>query len=142
MAETVATASQTLTAVTPEIHKVAPITGFTTLWGVTINPMVIALLIVALVMIYIVYQGTRHNHFNPWDLVQDVKADGSRVASGIKTTYQAAFLLSSYVIIDQEVKNSLTEGIFIAYLGTWCASLIAKVVFDKDGPIKIPGGDR
>lgn len=142
MAGTVATASQTLTAITPEIHKVAPITGFTTIWGITINPMVITLAIIAAIVGTLIYRGVKANHFNPYDLVQDIKADGSRVASGIKITYQAAFVISSWVVIDQEIKGTLNDAIFAGYLATWCASLIAKVVWDKQEPIRIPGSDR
>jgi hypothetical protein len=133
-----ATATVTATT-TPEIHSTAPINGFTTIWGITINPSVIVLGIVLVTFLYLIWQGNKKNSFNIWDLFQDIKCDGTRVASGIKCAYQVSFLLSSWVIIDQEIKGSLSEGVFLAYLGTWCLSLIAKVVFDKQDPPKIPG---
>jgi hypothetical protein len=42
------------------------------------------------------------------------------------------------VIVDQEIKGTMTEGVFLAYLGVWCASLIAKVVFDKKDMPALP----
>lgn len=123
-----------------EIHHSPPISGFTTLFGVSVNPMVILGLAVAIVLVYLIWDGKRKNNFNPWDLIQDVRAEGVRVASLIKTSFMAAFLVSTMVVLDQEFKNTLSEGIFMAYLGTWCASLIAKVVFDKQDPPKFGAG--
>ncbi len=128
------TATQTLTTVTPEIHKVAPISGFVTLFGVSINPMVIALAIVLGCVVYTLWKAQREagrNTFDVYDLIMDTLPDGKRRASGIKCTYQTAFIVSTWVVIDQEIKGILTEGLFFAYLSVWCASLIAKVVFDK-----------
>lgn len=142
MADTIATASQTLTAITPEIHKIAPINGFTTIMGITINPMVIVLALVLATLGYFLWQGQRRsgqNTFDVWDLVMDRFPDGTRRASGIKSTYQVAFLVSTWVIVDQEIKGTLNDAIFGLYLGTWCASLIAKVVFDKQDPPQFPG---
>ncbi len=137
MASGTVTATATATPVTPEIHNTAPINGFTTIWGVTVNPSVIVLAIVIVTFLYLIWQGNKKNNFNIWDLFQDVRDDGRRIASGIKCTYQVAFLLSSWVIIDQEIKGTLADAVFGLYLGTWCASLIAKVVFDKQAPPQI-----
>jgi hypothetical protein len=105
--------------------------------------MAVVICVAVLFFIWFVHTGVKKNNFNIWDLVQDVKAEGMRVASVIKSTFVSSFLVSTMVIIDQEFKNTLTEGMFGLYLGTWCASLIAKVVFDKSGPIAIPtAGDK
>ena len=140
------TPTASIVQIVPEIHKIAPITGFTTIWGITINPSVIVLALVACGVIYMLWQGQRDNgknSFDVWDLIMDRLPDGTRRASGIKYAYQMAFLLSSWVVVDNEIKSTLTEGIFGLYLGTWCASLIAKVVFDKSDPIKFPtAGDK
>ncbi len=147
MTTTVATASQTLTAITPEIHKVAPVSGYVTIWGITVYPMMAVLVLVLLTFGYFLWQGQRSNGkntFDAWDLIMDTLPDGSRRASGIKTTYQTAFIISSWVIIDQELKGTLTATIFGLYLATWCASLITKVVFDgKAAPtFTLPGSDK
>ncbi len=140
MADT--TATQTLTTVVPEIHKVPPISGFVTIFGITINPMVIVLGVVLGTVLYVLWRGQRahgRNTFDAWDLVMDTLPDGTRRASGIKCTYQTSFILSSWVVVDQEIKATLNDAIFGLYLGTWCASLIAKVVFDKNVAPTIPG---
>ncbi len=139
---------QTINQITPEIHKMEPITGFVKVFGVTINPMVIALGIVLCAVLYMLWKAQRdkgRNSFDVFDLFMDTLPNGTRRASGIKSTYQTSFILSSWVIVDQEIKGVLTGELFIAYLGTWCASLIAKVVFDKpDAPVpfgKKPEGE-
>lgn len=145
MTTTVATASQTLTAVTPEVHKVPPVTGFTSVWGIEVNPMALVLIALVCLAAYILWKAQRSNGkntFDVWDLVMDTKPDKTRTASGIKSAFQSAFVLSSWVIVDQEIKGTLTEGLFMAYLGTWCLSLIAKVVFEKTDPPKLPGSDK
>lgn len=121
------------------------INGFTTIWGVTINPMVIVLCLAVVGILYLLWRGQRDagsNSFDIWDLVMDIGPDGKRRASSIKCCFQAAFLLSSWVIVDQEIKGVLTEAIFGLYLFTWCASLIAKVVYDKKDPPSIPKKDQ
>lgn len=130
----------TVTLTVP-VAPAPPISGFVTIWGITINPSVIVLTVAAAALIYLLWQGQRDegkNTFDLWDLIMDTTATGRR-ASGIKFAYQAAFMLTSWVIVDQEIKGTLTESVFGLYLGTWCASLIAKVVFDKQEPPKLPG---
>src|SRR6478736_68607 len=88
-------------------------------------------------VVYFLWKGQRDqgkNSFDVWDLVMDTLPDKTRRASGIKTTYEISFLLSSWVIVDREIKGTLDSGIFGLYLSVWCASLIAKVIFDKPNP--------
>lgn len=134
------TATQTLTTITPEIHKVTPVSGWTNILGVEVNPSVAIFTLVVITIVYALYRAQKSgyaNNFNAWDLVMDLKPDGTRVTSGIKFAYQCAFVLSSWVVIDNQIKGTLTEGIFGLYLSVWCASLIAKVVWDK--PIDVTG---
>lgn len=133
-------AVQAVAQATPEIHKIPPVTGFVTVWGVTINPMAIVLTALLCIAAGILWQAQRshgRNTFDIWDLVMDTLPDGTRRASGIKSAFQTAFVLSSWVIVDQEIKGALGEAVFGLYLATWCASLIAKVVFDKQDPPQI-----
>lgn len=108
--------------------------------------MAIVLVLVLSTVAYIAWRGQRQagqNTFDVYDLVMDTLPDGTRRASGIKVSYQVAFITSTWVIVDNELKGSLSEGIFGLYLGTWAASLIAKVIFDKpDPPRFFEGGDR
>jgi hypothetical protein len=91
---------------------------------------------------YMVWQAQRkhdRNTFDIWDLVMDTLPDGTRRASGIKVAFQLSFLTTTWVIVDNELKATLNDGIFGLYLGTWCASLITKVIFDKPDPPKFMG---
>lgn len=136
--------TQSITQIIPEIHNMAPITGFVKVFGVETNPSVIVLVCVLCSLGYVLWKGQRaegKNTFDVWDLVMDTLPNGSRRTSGIKTAYQFAFLLSSWVVVDNQIKGTLSEGIFGLYLGTWCASLIAKVIFDKQDPPKLPAKD-
>ena len=137
-----ATATATAIPIQPEIHHIPPVTGFTTIGGITVNPSVIMLSLAIATVIFILWKGQREggrNSFDIWDLVMDTLPDGTRRASGIKCAFQGGFILSSWVIIDQEIKSTLNEAVYGLYLATWCASLIAKVVFDKKDPPSLPG---
>lgn len=119
-----------------------PVSGYTTIMGITFYPMMIVLALALATFGYFLWRGQRddgRNTFDAWDLIMDTLPDGARRASGIKTTYQTAFIISSWVIIDKEIKGTLDDGVFGLYLATWCASLIAKVVFNAKDTIKIPG---
>jgi aconitase B len=128
----------------PEAHDVtadAPtrlISGFTTIWGVTINPSALAMGVLVLAIIAFLAWAHWRRHFSVFDLITDRMPDGTQKASGIKFSFLSAFILSSWVIFDQEIKLKLAEGMFGLYLATWCASLIAKVVFDKKDMPDLP----
>jgi len=57
--------------------------------------------------------------------------DETRRASGIKITFQICFFVSTWVIVDRELKGTLDAALFGVYSATWAASLIAKVIFDQ-----------
>lgn len=145
MAEPITPITTTITQIVPEIHKTEAVSGFVTVWGMTINPMAMVLIGLICMAAYALWNAQRsqgRNTFDIWDLVMDTLPDKTRRTSGIKSTYQAAFLLSSWVIVDQEIKGVLSDAVFGLYLGTWCASLIAKVVFDAQKPLALPGGEK
>jgi hypothetical protein len=100
----------------------------------SINPMLVVLLLGLTLVGYFLWQGQRsqgENTFDVWDLFMDTLPDGSRRASGIKCAFQISFYISSWVIVDREVARTLDAALFGVYTGVWCASLIAKVVFDQ-----------
>ncbi len=117
-----------------------PVSGFTTIWGFTINPMVIVLTLAIVAVIVLLWraQKERGNDFDFWDLLMDVQADGSRKASVAKGAFMLTFALSSWVVVDQEIKGTLTDTIFSAYLLTWAGSLIASVIFKKTDMPELP----
>lgn len=70
--------------------------------------------------------------FNAFDLIME----NGRV-SKISLAYMLVLLVSTWVIVDMEMKGKLTEGMFGMWLGAWVAPLIAKVVFNKS---EMPSG--
>src|SRR5882724_10369497 len=111
--------------VTPEVH---PISGFVQVGGYNINPSAILLAFVAVVIIWTLWKAQRdrgENTFNVWDLVMDTLPPtpallhGGRKASVIKTCFMGAFLVSTWVVFDQDIKLSaqLTQT-FTIYMAT------------------------
>lgn len=128
--------------------------GFVTVWGVSISPMAAVLILVIAVAAYGLWKAQRDsgkNTFDVWDLMMDTIAptpgqpESSRRASAIKLFFNGAFILSSWLVVDQELKNSpLLPSIFGIYMATWGAALIAKVVYDAKAipNFNIPGGKK
>lgn len=131
----------TATAVTPEVH---PITGFVQIWGMSINPSAVLLAVIALFVLWALWKAQRdkgENTFNVWDLVMDTLPPtaalphGGRKASVIKTCFMGAFLVSTWVVFDQDIKLSPQfSQAFTIYMATWGAALIAKQIWDQKGP--------
>ena len=131
-------------AATPVVPETHPISGFVQLWGMSINPSAILLACIVLVVIIVLWQAQRDrgaNTFNVWDLIMDTLPPtpalpyGGRKASVIKTCFMGAFLLSTWLLFDQEIKLSpLVPQIFTIYMATWGAALIAKQIWDQKGP--------
>lgn len=121
--------------------------GFVTVWGITFSPMVCVLVLLLAWVVYFLWRGQRQagrDTFDVWDLIMDTLPDGSRRASIIKITFFIAFGISSWVIVNEEIKATLRPDIFGIYMATWCSSLIAKVIWDKKDPpkLELPGGTR
>lgn len=133
---TVVTVAPTLQ---PEVHT-EQITGFVTfhLFGqaITINPMVCILGLIIIYGTYSIHQAQKQAQFDFWDLVMDdvpaPTANGlRRRASLIKICFAIAFGFSTWIIVDQDIKGTLTAEMFGLYLTVWCGALIAKVVWEK-----------
>lgn len=146
MALPAATTPIVITTAPAVAAPVAPaVSGFVTVWGVTVNPMAGVLILLIAVVIYMLWRAQRDqgkNSFDFWDMVMDTLPDGSRRASAIKMFFLGSFLLSSWVVVDQEIKSSqMLPSIFGIYMMTWGASLIAKVIFDQKAmpDFKLPG---
>lgn len=67
--------------------------------------------------------------FNAFDLIME-KGRVSKIAF----TFMAAFAVTTWILIDLQVKGKMTEGYLTTYGAMWVASLVAKVVFNKDDP--------
>jgi hypothetical protein len=66
------------------------------------------------------------NAFNLFDLIME---DGK--ISRVALWFMIAGAVSTWVIVDMQIKDKLTEGIFGLWLTAWVAPLIAKMVFNK-----------
>ncbi len=64
--------------------------------------------------------------FNAFDLIME----NGRV-SRLALWFNISGAVSTWVIIDLETKDRLTDGMFGLWLGAWVGSIIAKLVFDK-----------
>ncbi len=118
----------------PPVPLPAPINGFTTLWGVTINPSVIVLLFALVAIALLVWRAQRSAE--PFDLRDLVMVNGKLDIA--RSAFLAAFVISSWVIIDSQIKARLTEGLFGLYLGTWAVALIAAVIYGAKEMPKLP----
>jgi len=64
--------------------------------------------------------------FNAFDMVMHE----GRVDK-IAVVFMAVFAVTTWVIVDLQIKDKLTEGYFMSYGGLWVTPLVAKVVFNK-----------
>lgn len=64
--------------------------------------------------------------FNAFDLITE-----NGKVSKIALAFMLAFAVTTWILIDQQIKGTLSEGVFGLYLGAWVAPLVAKVVFNK-----------
>lgn len=64
--------------------------------------------------------------FDAFDLIME----NGRV-SKIAIAFLLVLLVTTWVIVDLQLKGNLTEGYFMAYGGMWVMPLVAKVVFNK-----------
>lgn len=94
----------------------------------------LAVLAVAALLILITFWRAHRDSaiaFNTLDLIMvDGKVD--RIA----TVFMIAFAVSTWVIVDLEIKSKLDAGVFGLWLGAWVGPLVAKMVFGKN---EMPG---
>ena len=64
--------------------------------------------------------------FNAFDLVMS-RGKVDKIA----VVFMAVFAVTTWVIVDLQIKDKLTEGYFISYGGLWVSPLVAKVLFNK-----------
>ena len=64
----------------------------------------------------------------------DILMENGKV-SRIAVAFMLVLAVTTWIIINEEIKGRLTEGMFGLYLGAWVAPLVAKVIFGKtDAP--------
>lgn len=95
----------------------------------TINPMLIVLCAISIIIAYSIWRAHKRVDvvFDFFDLIMvNGKVDKIAVA------FMLVLGVSTWVIIDQQIKGALTEGQFGLWLGAWVSPLVAKVVFGKN----------
>lgn len=65
--------------------------------------------------------------FNAFDLIME-----NGKVSKIAFTFMAAFVVTTWILVDLQMKGKMTEGYLTTYGAMWVASLVAKVVFNKN----------
>lgn len=95
--------------------------------------MLVALAVMAVAIVLSFWRAHRNVavQFNALDLIMvDGKVD--RIA----TVFMIAFAVSTWVIVDMEIKGKLDAGVLGLWLGAWVGPLVAKMVFGKN---EMPG---
>jgi hypothetical protein len=91
--------------------------------------MLVILAVVAAFVVISFWRFHRNNAvaFNGLDLIMvDGKVD--RIA----TVFMIAFAVSTWVIVDMQIKGKLDSSVFGLWLGAWVGPLVAKMVFGKN----------
>lgn len=93
--------------------------------------MLIVLGIGCLCALLILWRAHRSHsiQFNAFDLL----LENGRV-SKIAVAFMMVLCVSTWVIVNLTISGKLTEGYYLAYMGSWVTPLVAKVVFAKVEP--------
>lgn len=65
-----------------------------------------------------------------FDALDLIMVDGK--VDRIATVFMTAFAVSTWVIVDMQIKSKLDAGTFGLWLGAWVGPLVAKMVFGRN----------
>lgn len=85
-----------------------------------------------LAIILLSFWRAQRDQTSSFDLF-DLLLENGRV-SRIAVAFLLVLLVTTWIIIDLQLKGQLTEGLFAIYTGAWVAPLVAKVVFNRQDP--------
>jgi len=93
-----------------------------------IDPMVIVLAVACLCIVVSFWRAHRNHRFmfDAFDLVME-----NGKVSKIAVAFMLVLGVTTWVIVDLQIKDKLTEGYFTMYGTMWVLPLVAKVVFQK-----------
>jgi hypothetical protein len=141
MADKVTTPTQIVQSVTAVTEKAEVSSGFVTfhLWGhaISIYPMLLVLILIGAPVAFYLWKAQRDagNDFDAFDLLMDEvpkpAVDTRRKASMIKIAFAVAFGVATWIVIDQEMRGTLSIDIFGPYLTVVFLSITAKLLWDK-----------
>ncbi len=67
--------------------------------------------------------------FNAFDLIME-----NGKVNEVKLTFMTAFAMTTWLMMDLQIKDKMTEGYLVIYGGMWVGPLVAKFVFKKTEP--------
>jgi len=70
--------------------------------------------------------------FNLFDLLTE-----QGKVSRIGCTFMAAFSLTSWIMLDLQMRQQMTEGYLTVYGAMWVAPLVARVIFGRKTEVKV-----
>lgn len=79
---------------------------------------------VILITFWLAHQS--NSSFNALDLIME-----DRKVSRVAFAFMLVLGVSTWVIVDQQIKGRLSEGIFGLWIASWVTPLVAKMVFGK-----------
>ena len=93
-----------------------------------IEPMHVILALMFLIIAVSVWNAHKSSTmvFNAFDLLMENGKD-----SKIAVAFMLVLVVSTWVVVDQQVSGKLSEGTFGLWLTAWVTPLVAKVVFGK-----------
>lgn len=93
--------------------------------------MLTILIVGAILVAWSFWHAQRKKEFD-FDVFDLVMENGK--VSKIGVTFMAAFAVTTWILIDLQLKGKMTEGYLTTYGAMWVASLVARVVFNKTEP--------
>ena len=95
---------------------------------IRLDPMVIVLAVACLCIVVSFWRAHRNHafRFDAFDLVME-----NGKVSKIAVAFMLVLGVTTWVIIDQQIKGTLSSEMFGLYGGMWVLPLVAKVVFNK-----------
>ena len=90
----------------------------------------LAVLAAAGVLIVFSFWHAHRNKASTFDALDLIMVDGK--LDRIATVFMIAFAVSTWVIVDLQIKGKLDSGIFGIWMASWVGPLVAKMVFGKN----------
>lgn len=99
---------------------------------IALMPAILALMVLAILWSLYRFHLNPDNNFNLIDLL----IEGGR-ASKVSCIVMGAFTLHSWIMLDLELHDKMTEGYLTIYGATWVAPLLIRMVASKARPAPI-----
>lgn len=95
----------------------------------TPHEIMLVVLAAAAALLLITFWCAHRNSATQFNALDLIMVDGK--VDRIAFAFMVAFAVSTWVIVDLQIKNRLDAGVFGLWLGAWVGPLVVKVVFNK-----------